>query len=281
MADRSPAVVVDDVRLEYPPPRRIRALDGVSARLEAGAFVAIVGQNGSGKTSLARCISGFLHPSRGSVSINGRNVQQLHPATRARHVGYVFQNPDHQLFKESVWDDVAFGLRNLRVPAERLEEQVESTLRRLELWEQRDRHPFRLSKGDRQRLAIAAIIVLRPEVLIVDEPTTGQDPSRSREIMDLLAELNEDGTTVIVITHVMELVAEYARQVLVLHNGRLLVEGTPRDVFARPDLLAVSRVSPPPVTRLALELGLEPLPITIAEARQAILQRLALKVSPP
>lgn len=281
MAASPPAVLVDDVRLEYPPPRRIRALDGVSARLEAGAFVAIVGQNGSGKTSLARCISGYLRPSRGSVSINGRNVQHLRPATRARHVGYVFQNPDHQLFKESVWDDVAFGLRNLRVPAERLEIEVESMLRRLELWEQRDRHPFRLSKGDRQRLAIAAVIVLRPEVLIVDEPTTGQDPSRSREIMDLLAELNEDGTTVIVITHVMELVAEYARQVLVLHNGRLLVEGTPRDVFARPDLLAVSRVSPPPVTRLALELGLEPLPITIAEARQAILQRLALKVSPP
>ncbi len=281
MADRSPAVVVDDVRLEYPPPRHIRALDGVSTRLEAGAFVAIVGQNGSGKTSLARCISGYLRPSQGSVSINGRNVQHLHPATRARHVGYVFQNPDHQLFKESVWDDVAFGLRNLHVPAERLEEQVESMLRRLELWEQRDRHPFRLSKGDRQRLAIAAVIVLQPEVLIVDEPTTGQDPSRSREIMDLLAELNQDGTTVIVITHVMELVAEYARQVLVLHNGRLLVEGTPRDVFARPDLLAVSRVSPPPVARLALELGLEPLPITIAEARRAILQRLALKVSPP
>src|SRR5207245_7496315 len=130
----------------------------------------------------------------------GRNVHHLPPATRARHVGYVFQNPDHQLFKESVWDDVAFGLRNLRIPAERLEEQVESMLRRLELWEQRDRHPFRLSKGDRQRLAIAAVIVLRPEVLIVDEPTTGQDPARSREVMDMLSDLIAEGTTDCVIT---------------------------------------------------------------------------------
>jgi energy-coupling factor transporter ATP-binding protein EcfA2 len=269
------AVLVENVRLEYPPPRRIRALDGVSARFDVGAFVAIVGQNGSGKTSLARCISGFLKPTGGQVLIGGIDVQRLPPARRARHVGYVFQNPDHQLFKESVWDDVAFGLRNLRVPPAQIDERVESTLRRLDLWAQRDRHPFRLSKGDRQRLAIAAVIVMRPGVLIVDEPTTGQDPARSREIMDLLAELNRDGMTVIVITHVMELVAEYARQMLVLHAGRLLVEGAPRDVFGQPELLAVSRVSPPPVARLALELGLQPLPITIAEVRDSVLQRLA------
>jgi energy-coupling factor transporter ATP-binding protein EcfA2 len=278
---QEPAVVAQDVYLEYPPPRRIRALDGVSARFNVGAFVAIVGQNGSGKTSLARCISGFLKPTRGRVLIGNLDVQKLRAATRARHVGYVFQNPDHQLFKESVWDDVAFGLRNLRLPSDQIDERVETTLRRLDLWAQRDRHPFRLSKGDRQRLAIAAIIVMRPRVLIVDEPTTGQDPARSREIMDLLTELNADGTTVVVITHVMELVAEYARQVLVLHAGRLLIEGTPREVFAQPELLAVSRVSPPPVTRVALELGLAPLPITIAETREIILHRLATVRVPP
>lgn len=273
MAETS--VRIEHLQLEYPPPRRIRALDDVSIELARGTFAAIVGQNGSGKTSLARCVSGYLRPTRGRVLIDDQEVQRIHPARRARHVGYVFQNPDHQLFKESVWDEVAFGLRNLKVGGADLEERVESTLRRLELWQQRDRHPFRLSKGDRQRLAIAAIIVMRPHVLIVDEPTTGQDPSRSREIMGLLAELNAESTTVVVITHVMELVAEYARQVLVLHAGRLLLAGTPRDVFARPDTLAMTRISPPPITRLGLALGLEPLPITIAEARDAILQRLA------
>jgi energy-coupling factor transporter ATP-binding protein EcfA2 len=266
---------VERLLLEYPPPRRIRALDDVSVELTRGTFAAIVGQNGSGKTSLARCVSGYLRPTRGRVLVDDRDVQRLPPATRARHIGYVFQNPDHQLFKESVWDEVAFGLRNLHTERTDLEAQVESTLRRLDLWPQRDRHPFRLSKGDRQRLAIAAIIIMRPHVLIVDEPTTGQDPSRSREIMDLLAELNGEGTTVVVITHVMELVAEYARQVLVLHAGRLLLQGTPREVFAQPKTLAITRTSPPPITRLGLALGLEPLPITIAEARDAILQRLA------
>jgi energy-coupling factor transporter ATP-binding protein EcfA2 len=281
MARQAPAVRIEDVHLEYPPPRRIRALHGITLELDKSIFVAIVGQNGSGKTSLARCISGFIKPTRGRILVNDREVKRLHPRTRARHVGYVFQNPDHQLFKESVWDDVAFGLRNVGIAGAQLEAQVEATLRRLDLWEQRDRHPFRLSKGDRQRLAIASVIVLRPDVLIVDEPTTGQDPARSREVMDMLAELNADGTTVIVITHVMELVAEYARQVLVLHDGRLLLSGTPREVFARPDVLAVSRVAPPPIAQLGVELGLEPLPITIMEARQAILQRLAVPVSPP
>lgn len=275
MAEASPAVRVERLLLEYPPPRRIRALDDVSVELTRGTFAAIVGQNGSGKTSLARCVSGYLRPTRGRVLVDDRDVQRLPPATRARHVGYVFQNPDHQLFKESVWDEVAFGLRNLHTERADLEAHVESTLRRLDLWQQRDRHPFRLSKGDRQRLAIAAIIVMRPHVLIVDEPTTGQDPSRSRDVMDLLAELNAEGTTVVVITHVMELVAEYARQVLVLHAGRLLLDGTPRDVFAQTETLAITRTSPPPMTRLGLALGLEPLPITIAEARDAILQRLA------
>ncbi len=273
MAETS--VRIEHLQLEYPPPRRIRALDDVSIELARGTFAAIVGQNGSGKTSLARCVSGYVRPTRGRVLIDDQDVQRIHPATRARHVGYVFQNPDHQLFKESVWDEVAFGLRNLKARAADLEERVESTLRRLDLWQQRDRHPFRLSKGDRQRLAIAAIIVMRPHVLIVDEPTTGQDPSRSREIMDLLAELNMEGTTVVVITHVMELVAEYVHQVLVLHAGRLLLAGTPRDVFAQPETLAMTRISPPPITRLGLALGLEPLPITIAEARDAILHRLA------
>src|SRR2546428_1607395 len=116
MANDSSAVRVEDVHLEYPPPRRIRALDGISVDLRRGAFVAIVGQNGSGKTSLARCISGFIRPTRGRVLVSARDVQRLYPPTRARHVGYVFQNPDPQPFKESGWDHAAFGLRKLHVP---------------------------------------------------------------------------------------------------------------------------------------------------------------------
>lgn len=270
-----PAVLADAVEYEYPPPRRIRALRGVTLRIPAGELVAIVGQNGSGKTSLARCISGYLRPTGGTLRVDGVDVARLRPAERARRVGYVFQNPDHQLFRERVWDDVAFGLQNLGVAPGKIEASVEQVLRRLELWDKRELHPFQLSRGDRQRLAIASIIVMRPRILIVDEPTTGQDPARSREIMDLLAHLNaEQGMTVLTITHVMELVAEYARWVVVMHDGRVLLDGPPRDVFARAEELRVTRITPPPVARLGLSLGLHPLPITVAEARQAILRRL-------
>ena len=270
-----PAVLADAVEFEYPPPRRIRALRGVTLRIPAGEFVAVVGQNGSGKTSLARCISGYLRPTGGTLRVDGVDAARLRPSERARRVGYVFQNPDHQLFRERVWDDVAFGLQNLGVAPGEIEVSVEQVLRRLELWDKRELHPFQLSRGDRQRLAIAAIIVMRPRVLIVDEPTTGQDPARSREIMDLLAHLNaEQGMTVLTITHVMELVAEYARWVVVMHDGRVLLDGPPRDVFSRAEELRVTRISPPPVARLGLSLGLHPLPITVAEARQAILRRL-------
>jgi energy-coupling factor transporter ATP-binding protein EcfA2 len=270
------AVVADELEFEYPAPRRILALKGVTLRVPEGQFAAVVGQNGSGKTSLARCISGYLRPTRGRLRVAGTEVWRLWPAQRATRVGYVFQNPDHQLFRERVWDDVAFGPQNLGASADQIHESVEQVLRRLELWDKRELHPFQLSRGDRQRLAIAAIIVMRPQILIVDEPTTGQDMARSREIMDLLARLNRDhGMTIITITHVMELVAEYARWVIVMHDGRVLLDGPPRQVFSRAEELRITAISPPPVARLGLALGLHPLPITVPEARDAILQRLS------
>ncbi len=270
-----PIVRVEGLEFVYPPPREIRALNGVNLQIGAGEVVALVGQNGSGKTSLARCLSGYLRPTRGRVSVAGQDISRLPPSRRARVVGYVFQNPDHQLFRESVWDEVAFGLQNLRRPWDQIEREVEAALRRLELWDKRDLHPFQLSKGDRQRLAIAAILVLSPQVLIVDEPTTGQDPRKAREIMDLLAALNRDqGTTIVAITHVMELVAEYCERMIVLHQGQVLVDGPPRVVFRQVDLLATSAISPPPICRLALRLGLEPFPLTVAEARDALLARM-------
>jgi energy-coupling factor transport system ATP-binding protein len=270
------AVVADGLEFEYPAPRRILALKGVTLRVPEGQFAAVVGQNGSGKTSLARCISGYLRPTRGRLRVAGTEVWRLRPAQRATRVGYVFQNPDHQLFRERVWDDVAFGPQNLGASADQIHESVEQVLRRLELWDKRELHPFQLSRGDRQRLAIAAIIVMRPQILIVDEPTTGQDMARSREIMDLLARLNRDhGMTILTITHVMELVAEYARWVIVMHDGRVLLDGPPRQVFSRAEELRITAISPPPVARLGLALGLHPLPITVPEARDAILQRLS------
>jgi energy-coupling factor transporter ATP-binding protein EcfA2 len=273
--ERSHTVLAaEEIEFTYPPPREIRALELVDSSFSAGEFVAILGENGSGKTTLAKCLSGYLRPTRGRVVAGDKNVASMSPSERVRRVGYVFQNPDHQLFKETVWEEVAFGLRNIGASEEEVEISVTEVLTALELDSKSGLHPFQLSKGDRQRLAVASVSVLSPELLIIDEPTTGQDPVKAREVMDLLLELNQaKGMTIVVISHAMDLVAEYARRSIVMHQGRVLIAGPTREVFAQPGTLRLTGITPPPVTRLALDLGLSPLPITVPEAAEFIERR--------
>jgi energy-coupling factor transporter ATP-binding protein EcfA2 len=262
-----PFVRVEDLSFVYPPPRRIEALSHVGFTLQKGSFVAIVGQNGSGKTTLARCMSGYLKPTAGRTLIGGQDVQKLNLKQRARVVGYVFQNPDHQLFLDQADKDVAFGPQNLGWKPEQYQSKVEDVLKKLGLWDKRELHPYRLSKGDRQRLAIAAVVVMEPQVLIVDEPTTGLDPTQARAVMDLLSHFRDTtDMTVIVVTHAMELVAEYCDRALVMLGGKLLLDGPTREVFAQTEILRQTRVQPPTITRLALELDWHPPPLTVDEA---------------
>lgn len=262
-----PFVQVKDLSFVYPPPRRIEALSHVSFSLPKRSFVAIVGQNGSGKTTLSRCMSGYLKPTSGRTLVGGQDVQRLNLKQRARTIGYVFQNPDHQIFLDEVAKDVAFGPRNLGWKPEQVEPKVEDVLKKLGLWDKRELHPYRLSKGDRQRLAIAAVVVMEPQVLIVDEPTTGLDPVQARAVMDLLAHFRASlDMTIIVVTHAMELVAEYCDRVLVMLGGKLLLDGPTREVFAQTELLRQTRVQAPSITRLALEMDWTPPPLTVDEA---------------
>ncbi|HET7876542.1 MAG TPA: ABC transporter ATP-binding protein [Methylomirabilota bacterium] len=265
-----PAVRVQAVQYVYPPPRRTHALRGVDLELPGGSVVAVVGQNGSGKTTLARCLSGNLAPTSGLVLVAGRDVHRMSVRERASAVGYVFQNPDHQIFKDPVLEDVAFGPRNLGGSRGEALDAAEPVLRALDLWDQRDLHPFRLSKGQRQRLAIAAIAVMRPPVIVIDEPTTGQDFHESHAIMAMLAQMaREGGQTVVVITHAMHLVAAHCDMVAALCEGELIAFGPPAEVFRDEPNLRRTFVKPPPVTALANRLGLYPLPLTLddAEAR--------------
>jgi energy-coupling factor transport system ATP-binding protein len=272
-----PAVEVTGLRFVYPPPRPIQAVRGVDLSIGRGAFVAIIGQNGSGKTTLARCMSGYLTPSAGKVLVGGENVHQLKTFRRARRIGYVFQNPSTQLFRQSVWDEVQFSLEYQGIRDAEAEQRVEEMLQFLDLWEQRDLHPFRLSLGNKQRLAIACIAVLQPDALIVDEPTTGQDPRHARAVMGLLTQLRERfGTTIIVITHAMSLAAEYCERVIAMCQGQVLIDGTPREVFAQRELLATTFVKPPSITQLALELGVSPPPLTVEEAVAMLHERLVV-----
>jgi len=260
-------VEVVGVSYTYPPPRRTEALKQVELRFPARSVVAVVGQNGSGKTTLARCLSGHLKPAAGVVKVDGRNVHRMSVRERAATVGYVFQNPDHQIFKDPLLEDVLFGPMNLGASRADAMAAAERVLRALDLWDVRDLHPFRLSKGGRQRLAIAAIAVMRPPVLIIDEPTTGQDLHESHAIMSLLAGLaQEAGQTVIVITHAMHLVAAHCDLMTVLCEGEVIAFGPPEQVFREEKLLRRTFVKPPPVTALGNRLGLEPRPLSIDEA---------------
>ena len=260
-------VEVNGVSFTYPPPRRTEALKRVDLTFPAGSVVAIVGQNGSGKTTLARCLSGHLKPTAGVVRVEGREVQRMSVRERAATVGYVFQNPDHQIFKDPLLEDVLFGPLNLGASRADALAEAERVLRALDLWHLRDLHPFRLSKGGRERLAIAAIAVMRPPVLIIDEPTTGQDLHESHAIMSLLVDLaREAGQTVIVITHAMHLVAAHCDLMAALCDGEVIAFGPPQQVFRDERLLRKTFVKPPAVTALGNRLGLEPRPLTIDEA---------------
>jgi energy-coupling factor transport system ATP-binding protein len=264
---RATRVRVEALSYTYPPPRRTEALKNVDLEVPASSVVAVVGQNGSGKTTLARCLSGHLKPSSGRVRVEGRDVHRMSVRERAATVGYVFQNPDHQIFKDPVLEDVVFGPVNLGVGREQAGETAERVLRALDLWEVRNLHPFRLSKGGRQRLAIAAIAVMEAPVMIIDEPTTGQDLHESHAIMSLLVELARDaGQTVIVITHAMHLVAAHCDLMAALCEGELIAFGPPEQVFRDEALLRRTFVKPPAVTALGNRLGLEPRPLTLEDA---------------
>jgi cobalt transport protein ATP-binding subunit len=255
---RPPVIEVDGLAHRYPDGREVMC--DVSLRLGRGELVALVGRNGSGKTTLAKHLNGLLRPTRGRVLLEGRDLAALPLEQLAQHVGYVFQDPDHQLFAPTVEDEVAFGPRNLGLGRAEVEARVAEALSAVGLAE-RDADPFVLEKGARQRLAVAAILALRPEVLILDEPTTGLDFTEQRDMMDLLRVLNAAGRTIVIITHTPWVIAEYAERVWLLADGRLRYDGPVRPFFADHALVAAAAFRPPEVTQLGLRLGCAPLSV--------------------
>ncbi len=254
-----PIVGIENLSHVYP--EGARALDRVNLTIAPGEFLAIIGQNGSGKTTLARHIVGLLRPSEGRVLIGGRDRARLAPAETAREVGYVFQNPDHQIFAATVEDEVAFGPRNFGFPAEEVERRCARVLQAVGLDHARQRDPFLLGKGERQRLAVAAVLALEPRLLILDEPTTGLDYREQRRMMELISELHRAGTAIVIITHTPWLVAEYAERGVLLRKGTKLFDGPVRDLFANQGLLARSSFRPPEVTLLGDRFGVTALSV--------------------
>jgi energy-coupling factor transport system ATP-binding protein len=258
-----PDAVIAITRVEHAYGGTTKALAGVSLTIGRGEFVAVIGRNGSGKTTLAKHFNGLLRPTNpdGAVRLHTRDggtvdTRETRLHHLARTVGYVFQNPDRQIFHDTCREELEYGPRNLGAAPATLARQVSETLDLVGLEGREEVNPIHLSRGERQRLAIASTLIMGCDVTVVDEPTTGQDRAESRKILDSLAHHHAQGRTVVIISHDMALVAEYATRVIAMREGHVLTDGTPAEVFSRREVLQETNIRPPQAAVLAAELGL-------------------------
>jgi energy-coupling factor transport system ATP-binding protein len=268
-------IKVEDVHFTYP--TGVEAIRGVTIRMEDGEFVAIMGENGAGKTTLVKHFNGLLKPTRGYVEVDGIDTRNASVAELSRKVGLVFQNSDHQLFSETVEEEIAFGLRNFGFDAQTISKRVEWALNLLDLVEYRKSSPFMLSGGERKRLALASVLAWDPQIIVLDEPTIGQDYQQKEKLREFIAQLIAQKRTVIVVTHDVEFVAECCPRVILMSRGEVVADGPATRILT--DYETVTRVSllPPQVTQILLrlsDLGLPSNIINIYDARRLLSERI-------
>ncbi|MBL8062497.1 MAG: ABC transporter ATP-binding protein [Anaerolineales bacterium] len=259
---------IKDLRFTYP--TGLEALKGINLTIDSGEQVAIVGQNGAGKTTLVRHFNGLLKPASGSVIIGGWDTAKYSVAKLASRVGYVFQNPDEQLFSRDVLTEVSFGPRNLGYSKEKIDELVKRAMALTELNDKAETNPYDLSPTWRKMVALASIIAMDTSIVIFDEPTTGQDAVNVGRIAHVIAELKKEGKTVITITHDIDFCAENFERVIALSKGQVLLDGHTREVLGQEETLAQTYVDPPQLTRLGKRLGLKETVTRQEEFMQAI-----------
>ncbi len=231
------------------------ALHGVSLDIREGEYVLIIGQNGAGKSTLVKHFLKLLEPTKGKVLVSGTTTQDLTVSELARRIGYVAQNPDNQIFNATVWDEVTFALKNLGHSQEKVKARAKESLEAMGLLEDAERHPLALPKGDRARVVIAAILAMQPEIVIFDEPTTGQDYRGAKYILEISRKLHDLGKTIIVITHHLYLMPEYAERVIVMGKGTILLDAPIRRAYHEIELLNSTYLTPPQAVLLAQALG--------------------------
>lgn len=257
-----------DIRVEdlaYSYPSGVQALNGISLRIAAGESVAIVGQNGAGKTTLVKHFNGLLQPGTGAVWVGDWDTRQQSTARLASRVGYVFQNPDDQLFQSKVLAEVTFGPRNLGFDPDRVTVLAEQALKMVGLLQAAGQHPYDLSPGERKRVALAAVLSMDTPILVLDEPTTGQDFIGVHRVGEIVEQLKEKGKTILTITHDIDFCAEHFSRVIVMAEGRVLLDGDSRMVLAQEETLAETYVDPPQLVRLAKLLKMKSVPLTEEE----------------
>jgi energy-coupling factor transport system ATP-binding protein len=271
-------IEVENVYFTYP--NGVEALKGVSLTIQNGEFVALMGQNGAGKTTLVKHFNGLLKPTKGKVLVDGVETTKVSVATLARNVGFVFQNPDHQLFSETVEEEITFALRNFGFKESIIKRRVTWALNLLGLTQYRKTSPFMLSGGERKRVALASVLAWNPKILILDEPTIGQDYQQKEKLRQFILQMKAQRKTTIIVTHDVEFVAECDPRVLLMQDGRIVADGEARKVLTNPEVLTQASIVPPQVAQIFLQLpGLE-LPknvIDIYEAQKILLNILEKK----
>jgi energy-coupling factor transport system ATP-binding protein len=250
----SPILKAESLRYAYPT-FDVEALRGIDVCIQEGEFVAMLGQNGSGKTTLVKHFNGLLKPSSGCMWVQNKLTTEYSHRDLARRVGYVFQNPDHQIFARTVGEEVGFGLRMQGEAPKTIEKRVAESLEVVGLQGCEQKVPFALTKGERQRVAVASVLAAQPQVIILDEPTTGLDYRHQRNMMEMLKRLNRYGHTIIIVTHSMWVATEYADRTIVMKEGRILSDGPTRAIFSDENRLAEASLSPPSLVRLSNWLG--------------------------
>jgi len=263
-----PLIHFDHISFEYT--QGARVLNDVSLEIMQNDFVAILGENGSGKTTLGKLVNGLLLPSEGSVTVNGHNTKVTSMSKLSGIVGYVFQNPDHQIFAETVWDEVGFSMKNHGFPIEEYERGIVDALLAvgLDVNHYRFEDPFSLSKGERQRVAVASVLAAKPDILIFDEPTTGLDARETDRMMKMIRFLHQQGHTIVMITHTIQLVVEYATRCVLMQNGMVLADAPTRTIFSDPSLMQAAALEVPDVTRFSQRWGYTLL--TVEEVKAAL-----------
>jgi energy-coupling factor transport system ATP-binding protein len=246
-------IEIKDLYFTYP--SGVEALRGISLSIQSGEQVAIVGQNGAGKTTLVKHLNGLLQPTRGQILIGDWDTTKYSVAKLARRVGYVFQNPDEQLFSKNVGTEVAFGPRNLGFDGDRVQALVQGALALTELSDQTETNPYDLSATWRKMVAVASILSMDTDIVVFDEPTTGQDALNVARIAHVVAELKKRGKTVITITHDIDFCAENFERVIAMSQGKILLDGSANAVLGQEEILATTYVDPPQLTRLGKRLG--------------------------
>ena len=273
--EKAPVIQIKDLSYKYE--NGAEALHNIDLTVYKGDFIALIGQNGAGKTTLAKTLNSIYKPTSGTVLVCGKNTVNEDPSTLAAHIGYVFQNPDNQIFCSTVYKELKYGLKNTAMSADEIDARIHEVSKLLNIEGVLSEHPFSLGKGERQKIAVASILALKPEILVIDEPTTGQDWIGIQGMMKLIDQLHKNGTTIVMITHDMDVVVKYADRVIILNKGTISLDGPTHKVFEQKNILGEAFVSRPQIIELSDRLranGLEQLITVEEELSQLIIEAL-------